>query len=420
MRQTPTLCVPLLSAIALGLSGCMTHAPTEVMSETQIETVHKSALVLDAHADIALPATSALYLGRDGQSKVALSKLEAGGVDAVVMSLAAGPKPRTDEGRRRAAEEVEAKLAAIHALIEAAPARIGLATRAETVEALVAEDRIAIILGMQNLQSLEGDLEKLDTYFAAGARVFALTHMGHNDYADSSRPLFNGDTGTYEVTEEHGGLSALGRAAVARIDALGGIIDVSQTSKAATLEAITLVSTPVIASHSNVQALSDVTRNLSDEEIDAIGASGGVIHIAAFSAYLVDLSDPSMRENIRKVRVNAGLPETYAYPYELYWELTDEVEKLTFLTQMRALVGREDVARLVDHIDYVVNRVGIDHVGIGTDFNHGGGIVGFAEADAAGNVTAELLARGYTVEDITKIWGGNFLRVLARADETIK
>ena len=158
--------------------------------------------------------------------------------------------------------------------------------------------------------------------------------------------------------------------------------------------------------------MSDVTRNLSDEEIDRIGETGGVIHIAAFSAYLVDLSDPVLKEKIRDVRVAAGLPETYSYPYELYWELENDADKLGFLTNMRALVGRETVNRMVDHIDYVVGRIGVDHVGIGTDFNHGGGIVGFEEADSAQNVTAELVRRGYSDADINKIWGGNFLRVL--------
>ena len=227
--------------------------------------------------------------------------------------------------------------------------------------------------------------------------------------------MFDGATGTYEVTEEHGGLSPLGLEAVARIDALGGIVDVSQMSKAATLQAIAATETPVIATHSNVKTLSDVTRNLSDAEIDRIGATGGVIHIAAFSAYLVDLSDPILAAKIRAVRRGAGLPETYSYPYELYWELENEAEKLDFLTRMRALVGQQDVSRMVDHIDYVVERIGVDHVGIGTDFNHGGGIVGFVEADSAANVTAELLARGYSAQDINKIWGENFLRVLDQA-----
>jgi len=387
----------------LGIAACTT--PTDPAE------VHQAAITIDAHADIVLPETSPLYLGGDGRSKVSIEKLQAGQIDAVIMSVAAGPKPRTADGDTAAAQEADAKLAAVQTLI-AEEISYALATTSNEIRTHQSQGQISILLGFQNAQGLNGDLSKLDEYYSAGVRVFGLTHMGHNDFADSSRPMFDGETGTYEVTEEHGGLSDLGRLAVQRIDGLGGIVDVSQMSKAATLETIAVTETPVIASHSNVKALSDVTRNLSDEEIDQIGATGGVIHIAAFSAYLVDLSEPDLAEKIRGVRRAAGLPETYSYPYELYWELDDETEKLTFLTNMRALVGREDVQRMVDHIDYVVDRIGIDHVGIGTDFNHGGGIVGFTEADSAANVTAELLSRGYSVEDINKIWGENFLRVL--------
>ena len=394
------------AAFVIGVSACATPAPISV------EAVHERAIVLDAHADIALPETSPLYLGPDGQSKVTLDKLEAGGVDAVVMSLATGPRPRNTEGRAAGAAETKEKLETIQALVSNNADRLILAQTADEVRTAGENGQIAIILGFQNATALQRDLSQIDALFAEGVRVFGLTHLGHNDFADSSRPLFIAETGTYEVTEEHGGLSDLGRGAVERISALGGLIDVSQMSKAATLEAIELSDHPVIASHSNVKQLSDVTRNLSDEEIDRIGETGGVIHIAPFSAYLVDLSDPELLEAIRDVRVAAGLPETYSYPYELYWELETDEEKLTFLGNMRALVGREDVARMVDHIDYVVDRIGIDHVGIGTDFNHGGGVVGFEEADSAQNVTAELLKRGYTPEDVEKIWGGNFLRVL--------
>ena len=399
---------------SLLLLGVSVAACATVQNEVAIDVaaLHSNAVVIDAHADIALPETSPLYLGADGTSKVTPEKLQAGGVDAVVMSVAAGPKPRTDAGRAAAYAEASAKLAAIQATVEADSETLAIARTADDVRSNSAHGVTSILLGFQNAQSLEDDLTRLDDFYAAGVRVFGLTHMGHNGFADSSRPMFDGETGTYEVEEEHLGLSNIGRAAAERIDQMGGIIDVSQMSKAATLQAIELSETPVIASHSNVKTLSDVTRNLSDEEIDRIGETGGVIHIAAFSAYLVDLSDPIMLAKIRGVRRDAGLPETYSYPYELYWELDDDAEKLTFLTNMRALVGREDVARMVDHIDYVVDRIGINHVGIGTDFNHGGGIVGFAEADSAQSVTAELVARGYTADQIDKIWGGNFLRVL--------
>lgn len=401
--------VMVAAALLFGASACTTSQPLGAAD------LHDSVLALDAHADITLPETSPLYLGADGTSKVALDKLEAGGVDVVVMALATGPKPRTPEGRAAGAAEIDAKLAAIQALVSENSDRVAFAQSPEQVLSAQDNGQIAVILGFQNALGLERNVSRIDELYEQGVRVFGLTHMGHNDFSDSSRPLFNGETGEYEVTEEHGGLSDLGREAVARIDALGGIVDVSQMSKAATLQAIDLAETPIIASHSNVKQLSNVTRNLSDEEIDRIGETGGVIHIAAFSAYLVDLSNPEMLESIRQVRVAAGLPETYSYPYELYWELKNDEEKLSFLTNMRALVGREDVARMVDHIDYVVDRIGIDHVGIGTDFNHGGGIIGFAEANSAQSVTEELLQRGYSPEEIKKIWGGNFMRVFAIA-----
>lgn len=402
----------LVGAAFLSLAACQAVAPS---AERSVADIHANAIVLDAHADIAIEATSPLYLGADGRSKVAADKLTAGGFDAVVMAVAAGPQLRTPEGGAKARAEADAKLSAAQALVAANPDTFAFAISADAVRANSTQGLVSIILGFQNAQSLEGDIDRLDALYADGVRLFALTHLGHNDFADSSRPRFDGETGTYEVTEEHGGLSALGVAAVQRIDALGGLVDVSQLSKAATLQVADLVTLPVIASHSNVKALSDVTRNLSDEEIDRIGATGGVVHIAAFSAYLVDLSDPDLKAQIRDVRLAAGLPETYSYPYELYWELKSDEEKITFLTNMRALVGRETVSRMVDHIDYVADRIGVDHVGIGTDFNHGGGIVGFEEADGAASVTAELVRRGYSDEEINKIWGGNFLRALGAA-----
>ena len=294
------------AACLMGATACTTSEPMSM------EAVHDQAIVLDAHSDIALPDTSPLYLGADGHSKVATDKLVAGGVDAVIMALATGPQPRTPEGRAKGAAEVAAKFEAIQTRVAADPERLTFARTAADIRAAQDDNKVAIILGFQNALALERDVSRLDALYADGVRVFGLTHMGHNDFSDSSRPLFNGETSTYEVTEEHSGLSELGRQAVERIEALGGIVDVSQMSKAATLQVIELSDTPVIATHSNAKQLSDVTRNLSDEEIDRIGETGGVIHIAAFSAYLVDLTSPDMRSAIRDVRLAAGLPETYS------------------------------------------------------------------------------------------------------------
>lgn len=387
---------------------------TELLEKAQ--AIHETTFVLDAHADIVLPTTSKTYLGADGLSKVDPPKLKTGGFGAVVMAVAVGPGPRTPKADAAARLEAEQKLAAVRTLAEEHADKVAIATSVEDVMSTRNAGKVALILGYQNARSLEGTINALDRFYQAGVRVFALNHLGHNDFADSSRPAFDGKTRTYEPEEEHGGLSPLGRAAVERINRLGGVVDVSQSSKAATLQMIALSKTPVIASHSNVRKLSNVTRNLSDEEIDRIGETGGVIHMAAFAAYLVDLSDPDLLAKIRKVRKDAGLPEAYSYPYELYWEIPDPEKRLAFLTSMRDVIGRSSVARMVDHIDYIVTRIGIDHVGIGSDFNHGGGVGGFNDASEAMNVTLELTRRGYSADDIGKIWSGNFLRVMRTAE----
>lgn len=412
----------LLAASALsGLAAACATVPAEEtlveVAEPSIETIHAQALVLDAHADIVLPSTSALYLATDGQSKVAPSKLEAGGVDAVIMAVAVGPGPRTPEGDAAARAIADEKLAAVEALIAGSPETLVLATSADEITTSVENGQTVLILGFQNARAFGGDVDAIDAFYEAGIRVFGFNHIGHNDFSDSSRPVFISELGAYEPAEEHGGLSDLGVAAVARINALGGVIDISQMSKAAALDVLDHSTAPIIATHSNVRTLSNVSRNLSDEEIDRIGETGGVIHIASFGAYLIDLSDEALLAEIDAVRSNAGLPAEYSYPYELYWEIDDEDAKLAFLGSMRAVVGPSSVGQMVDHIDYVVQRIGVDHVGVGTDFNHGGGIGGFVDASEAMNVTAELVARGYSEADIGKIWGGNFLRVLRAAEE---
>jgi membrane dipeptidase len=395
---------------AVLLSSCAT-------SPLSAENIHTSSLVLDAHADVVIEGATGQYLGADGRSKVAIDKLKAGGVDAVVLSIAVAPgATRSPEDNAKGRALADQKLSAVNVLLADHGDDVVLAQSAQDLLDAQSRDKIAIILGLQNARSLESNVDALDEFYAQGVRVFGLNHIGHNDFSDSSRPFFYGETGEYEISEEHGGLSDLGREAVQRINELGGVLDVSQSSKAATLEIIKLSQTPIIASHSNVRTLSNVSRNLSDAEIDLIGATGGVIHTVPFGAYMVDLSDPLLLEEIRVVRVNAGLPEAYAYPYELYWEIDDSAEKVKFLMAMRAVIGPGSVERLMDHIDYIVDRIGIDHVGIGSDFNHGGGVEGFNEANEALNVTTALIERGYSGVDIEKIWGGNFLRVLRAAE----
>ncbi len=341
--------------------------------------------------------------------------MRAGGVDAVIMAVAVNPGPRNEAGYAIARAKADEELAAVLAMTNDPNNNLVLALSADDLLEAQAEGKGALILGFQNARSLGRDISGLDEFHAAGVRVFALTHMGHNDFADSSRPLFIGELGTHEPEEEHGGLSELGVQAIHRINALGGLIDISQLSKAAAMQVLSLTTAPVIASHSNIRQLTDVSRNLSDEEIDKIGENGGVIHIAPFKAYLFDSSDEAVIEQIRAARKIAGIQEDYYYPFELYWEIEDTTVQMTFLRSVSGLMDSVDVDVMIDHIDYVVKRIGIDHVGIGTDFNHGSGIDGFQDASEALNVTRRLLARGYQREDIEKIWGGNFLRVFRAA-----
>jgi membrane dipeptidase len=380
------------------------------------ERVHADALVLDAHADIEIPGRESPYVGEDGRSQVAPDKMAAGGVDAVVMAIAVGPGPRTPEAYAAARRQADDELQAVRDLV-AEPAN-GLVLARSSAELAAAHEsgERALILGFQNARILDGDPTQLDHWYEAGVRVFALTHMGHNRFADSSRPLWIADLGRHEPLEEHGGLSDLGRDAIGRINGLGGIVDISQLSRNATLEVLRLSEAPVIASHSAARALTDVSRNLSDEELDALAANGGVIHVPPFRGYLYDSTDPSLDRDVRAARRAAGIAEDYFYPFELYWEIEDETVKNTFLGAVSERLGPGSVDQMLDHIDHIVARIGVEHVGIGTDFNHGSGLAGFAGAAGAPNITRGLLERGYTSEEVALIWGGNFQRVWRAAE----
>lgn len=388
---------------------------TEVQILEMAQKAHAQVLVLDAHADIVLPTTSLMYIGADGTSKVSVEKLIKGGVNAIVMSIASDPGSLSIAAEKEARGIADLKLTTTLEQINSHKENVVLATTAAEIKQAHKHGKIAFILGFQNARALEKDIDAIDAFYEEGVRVFALTHLGHNDFADSSRPAYDNESNTYE-TPRNNGLSELGKKAIERINALGGLLDVTQLSEAASLQALNLSKSPVIASHSNVRSISEVSRNMSDPEIDLIAKNDGVIHIAPFRAYIKDYSDEKLVADIKAARRSFGITDVYSYPFELYWEIDDPKEKMAFLTSISDIIGPVYVSEFVDHIDYVVNRVGINHVGIGSDFNHGAGITGFNEASDALNVTTELVRRGYTTDDIQKIWSGNFLRVLAKAE----
>lgn len=404
------------AAAAVLLAACQPQAAAPVAQTEPAPApapdpaaIHAAVLTLDSHADILLPATPKRYYLPDGGSRTSIDKLTAGGVDAIVLSVAVGPGPRDAARVKAARAEADTKLAKIKAIAADSGGKADIALSAADVERLHGEGKIAIIIGFQNARSIGKDVSQLDVFYKEGARVFALNHAGHNDFSDSSRPQD-------APPSEHGGLSPLGKQAVAKLNDLGALIDVSQLSSDALAQTLQLTRAPVAATHSNARALIDNTRNLSDAELDAIKANGGVVQVTPFNAYL-SVPDTATSVKISEIRVASGLPAEFKAWNDGYGSLKGDKQQ-AFLDQAGALVPKADVVRYVDHIDYIAKRIGWDHVGVGTDFNHGAGITGFdSEADAA-NVTAELVKRGYTQEQIAGIWGGNFLRVLRAAEQS--
>lgn len=395
----------LVVAAALGVA-----LVTGTSEELRAQTVprHASTLVLDSHADVLLPSTPARYALPGRKSRVDLQRLTAGGVDAVVLAVAVGPGPRDKTGVAAAWSEAQAKLAKIKDFAGSDAAHVGLALAPSEVERLHRDGRIAVIIGFQNARSIGRDVARIDSLFADGVRVFALTHQGHNEFADSSR------AGAGPVSE-HGGLSSLGRQAVAKLNDLGVVIDVSQLSTAALMQTVSLSRAPVAATHSNARALVDNVRNLSDAELDKIKANGGVVQLTPFSPYVHNPTEAE-RARVGEARVRFGLPAAFnSFATDGADDLPEAVREAAF----DGLFPYQPVGTLaeyVDHIDYVAKRIGWRHVGIGTDFDHGAGVVGFLSAADAPNVTEALVARGYTSEQIAAIWGGNFLRVWKAAE----
>ena len=331
--------------------------------------LHASLLTLDSHIDIPWPDGDDPFRESPNR-RVDLPKMRAGGLGAGCFA-AYVPQGRLDAvGHAEASARAFAMLDRIAAMGEP---RDGILTRlcttADAIEQAHAEGAIAIVPAIENAYALGDDLSVIARYRAKGACYVTLTHNGHNLIADSAIP--RRDLGDGEI--RHGGLSPLGREAVAEMNRVGMLIDVSHLSRAAMLQAAQLSATPVVATHSSVRTLCDHRRNLDDDQLDALRDTGGVIQVTAMPGFL-----RTRREQVPSPEVGVG--------------------------------------DLVDHIDYVVRRIGPTHVGISSDFDGGGAIAGWSNAAETPAVTAELLRRGYGVQEIAGFWSGNFLRLMRLAE----
>jgi len=357
--------IPLsLVVLSTIFAGCSQQQITEQQIINTAKAIHKKALTLDTHVDIpgAQYATEALDPGIDNPKlKCDLVKMNKGGVDGVFLAVFVGQKKRDAEGYKNAYESAMVKFEAIHRLAEKMyPDRCELATSPGEVERIAKTGKRVIMIGVENGFAIGKDLSNVERFYNLGARYITLSHNGHNDICDSCNPRKKlGDK-----KAEHNGLSKFGEKVVAEMNRLGIIADVSHISVESFYDLIKVSKAPIIASHSGCRALAEHSRNLDDEQLKALAQNGGVIQVVALGGFLKLGSPPPA-----------------------------------------------DVKIYVDHIDHAVKVAGIEHVGIGTDFDGGGGIAGFNDHSEALNVTIELVRRGYSEEDISKIWGANFLRV---------
>jgi membrane dipeptidase len=400
----PMRTLATLAAAALLLLPAGAQAQADV--EARARAIHERVLTLDTHVDIPFNyATPEVNPCTGTRAQVDMPKMRAGGLDAAFFIVYVGQTERTPENYQRAKDGAMTKFEAIHRMTkELCPEEIELAYTADDVERIHAAGRLVALIGIENGYVIGQDLSLLRRYHELGARYMTLAHNGNNDIADSWRPnLGNGDR-----PGENGGLSAFGEQVVAEMNRLGIMVDISHISKEAMLHAARISRAPVMASHSSVRAIATTERNMDDEMMRALAASGGVMQIVALGSFVKD-TPPGRQLALRQ------LLDEFELANERAAQSLEPARRAEFDRRMQRI--RQDfppasVSDVVDHIDYAVRLIGIDHVGISSDFDGGGGVEGWTDAAETFNVTLELVRRGYGEEDIRKLWGGNLLRVL--------
>ncbi len=404
-------------AVALGLSfllpGCSGWSADPFgLSEADLDAkatiIHDTVLTLDSQVDIPFNfATDDLDPGARTNLQVDLVKMREGGLDAAVFVVGVSQEQRSPPAYATAKQQGLIKLNAIHRMAQDMhPDQIEIAYSADDVERIHKEGKLVALIGMVNGFVLGSEQELLKEYFDKGLRYIAFTHAGHNDLADSARPLAR----LNDPPAEHNGLSEKGRRLIESMNCLGIIVDVSQVTMETLKQMAELSEAPVIASHSSVYSIVPSARNISDDGLLAIEQTGGVIQIVAFSSYIRPGNYEIFNQQV------GSLNETYGLEQGQMAEDLPDGRRKAYSEELSTILRnlpKATLSQYVDHIDYVVDFLGIDHVGISSDFEHGGGVIGWMDASESLNVTKELVRRGYNESDIAKIWGGNFLRVLS-------
>ena len=387
----------------------------------QAKIIHEKVITIDTHNDIDVRNfTDSINYTQRLDTQVNLPKMEEGGLDVSWLIVYTAQDSLTTAGYDKARSNAMAKFDAIHRLCnEIAPDRIELALTSDDVRRIQDEGKKVAMIGVENAFPIGEDLAGFEAYHKKGARYISLSHNGHSQFCDSH-------TGEADSLWLYNGLSKLGKSAVNEMNRLGIMIDLSHVSKTTTDQILTLSKAPVIASHSSSRKLCDHSRNMDDESLKLLQQNGGVIQTVALGTYLHKAKSEARLQYMTQVYETVADSLGVAwYSWTDFPGLTDE-QQMDFLDYYPRVVSisnalvenRSDVPPnvnvedFVDHIDYMVSLIGIDHVGISSDFDGGGGIEGWSDASETFNVTYELVKRGYTETQIEKLWGGNLLRVL--------
>ncbi len=373
--------------------------------EDKAARIHDQVFTVDTHCD------TPMMLFREGydpgkkneMGKVDFVRMKEGGMDAMFFAVFTGQGLRTDEANARVKAKANEIIDSIYAAVKRYPDLATVCTSPEDGYKAEKEGKRAIYLGMENGYPIGRDISLVKNYYERGIRYVTLCHTSNNDICDSS---------TDRKGSEYNGLSEFGDSVVKEMNRLGMIVDVSHISDSSFYDVIRLTRAPVIASHSCARALCDNPRNMNDDMLRMLAENGGVIQMCILSDYVKTPEPYPARDSafaeLRK-------------KFENFDEMTDDEKQQVRQewSDLRKKYPRKlaTVSDVVDHIDHIVEVAGIDHVGIGTDFDGGGGVEGCNDVSEMGNITLELVKRGYTENEIEKIWGGNFMRVFREVRE---
>jgi len=402
MKLTSLFCIE-----AILIFSALSSEYLFAQSDKKVSKIHHRAYVIDTHTDAPMKLVESDFNMAERHeapdSRIDFPRLRDGDVDAVFFGLFTGQRERTPENYDKAYRLANQMIDSTCAVVNRNPQMVAIATSPDDIIRISGQNKTAICLGMENGFPLAKDVSRVSEFYGKGVRYITLCHTANNDICDSS---------TDPLGPESNGLSSLGRQVVIEMNRLGMIVDVSHISDKAFYDVLALSKAPVIASHSSARALCDHPRNMSDDMLRALAKNGGVIQICILGDYIV-AADTSTVNYHKHQELEAKYHNwKFSSDEERHkaWMAYDSID-----TNFPPILPT--IAQAVDHIDHVVKIAGIDFVGIGSDFDGGGGLADCVDVAGYPKITAELLKRGYSEKDIEKIWGGNFLRVFRAVEK---